>query len=139
MGLALILFLDANVLIYQHEGSPAIQRAITTQVKQWLGASTQAQVYVCRLAVMECCVKPLREGDTLLLNRYRQFFASAQIIELTAAVVESATQLRALHGLKTPDALHAACALTLPASTLFLSADTVFQRVAGLQVRLFRI
>jgi hypothetical protein len=40
------------------------------------------------------------------------------------------------HGLKTPDALQAACALSLPGVVFFVTADVGFSRVAALDVRL---
>ncbi len=135
----MILFLDSNALIYQYEGSPTVQKAVTEQVRRWAGRGAQTTPAVSRLAVMECCVKPLREGNAALLARYRQLFAATAIIELDAAVIDTATQLRATHGLKTPDALHAACALTLAAPYAFVSGDKAFQRVTGLPLKLLAI
>ena len=132
----MILFLDANALIYQFEGSVAVQKAVSEQVRRWAGRGATTTLAVSRLAVMECCVKPLREGDSALLTRYRQFFASTHIIELDAAVIDTATQLRASHTLKTPDALHAACALSITAPYAFVTADKAFQRVPGLPLKL---
>jgi predicted nucleic acid-binding protein len=83
---------------------------------------------------MECRVKPLREGDKALLASYDAFFAQVQIIELSAAVVEQATQIRAATALKTPDALQAACALSLGKPCGFVTGDAGFSRVSGLQV-----
>ena len=60
-------------------------------------------------------------------------------MELSAAVVEQATVLRVRYGLKTPDALQAACAMALPAPTLFVTGDQGFAKVAGLDVRLIAL
>ena len=76
----------------------------------------QAQLVVSRLLFLECRVLPLKEKNDILLGRYNQFFCmpSLQIIELTADVINMATDLRANYSisLRTPDALQIACALT---------------------------
>lgn len=56
--------------------------------------------------------------------------------ELTSGVVELAAQLRAFHGLKTPDALQAATALSLPGDTIFVTGDPRFKDMPGLTVEL---
>jgi predicted nucleic acid-binding protein len=58
------------------------------------------------------------------------------IVELSAAVVERATQLRATHGLRTPDGLKAACCLQLGPDAVMITGDAGFQRLQALQVRL---
>jgi predicted nucleic acid-binding protein len=51
-------------------------------------------------------------------------------------VVELATQLRANQGLRTPDALQAACCLQLGPDAVMITGDASFQRVQALQVSL---
>ena len=58
------------------------------------------------------------------------------VVELSASVVELATQLRANHGLCTPYALQAACCLQLEPDAVMITGDTSFQRVQALQVSL---
>ena len=57
-------------------------------------------------------------------------------VELTAPVVEQATLVRALHGLRTPDALQAACCLQLGPEAVMVSGDADFRRIPTLQLRL---
>ena len=59
--------------------------------------------------------------------------AQARIVELTAAVVDTATTLRASYVLKTPDALQAASALSLGDDVVFVTADLGFARLSGLK------
>ena len=65
---------------------------------------------LCRL---ETRVLPLHEGDQRLLNRYDAFFSTlhAYASPMSSGVFYLATQIRAEHRLKTPDALHLASAL----------------------------
>lgn len=78
---------------------------------------------------MECRVKPLRNRNASLLAAYDSLFAQTQIAELTADVVTLATRLRTEYGLKTPDALQAACALSMSGELVFLTGDAGFDRV----------
>lgn len=132
------LFLDACALIYRFEGNAAFRLATRTLLARLSAGSAAAVVAVSRLSLLECRVKPLREGDLPLLNRYDAFFAACQIVELSASVVETATTLRARYALKTPDALQAAGALSLAPAVHFVTADQVFAKVVGLDVRLIQ-
>lgn len=66
------------------------------------------------LTRLECRVKPLKTGNTLQLAGYERIFAmpSYRFVPLNKAVFDLATELRAQHGLKTPDALHLAAAIS---------------------------
>jgi len=130
------LFLDACALIYRFEGAAAFRSAATTLLAQLSAQQPSVELVVSRLSVLECRVKPLREGDAVLLRRYDDFFATVHIVELSAEVVEAATHLRARYGLKTPDALQAASAFAASERALFVTADAGFAKVAGLDVRL---
>jgi predicted nucleic acid-binding protein len=80
----------------------------------------------------------MRRGDQACLDRFEALFAQPDllVVELTASVVELATQLRANLGLRTTDALQAACCLQLGPDALMITGDAGFQRVQALQVRL---
>ncbi len=130
----MIVFLDSSALIYYFEGAAPYRDAVTRILQDLKAAHPAATVAVSRLGVMECRVKSLREGNARLLARYEAFFQQVQIIELSAAIVDHATRLRAATGLKTPGALQAACALSLPAPSAFITGDGGFARVNGLDV-----
>lgn len=94
---------------------------------------------ISRLALLEVRVKPMRDNDTALLRRYDEFFAGRmEMVEIDAAVIDRATALRAAHGLKTADSIHAASALSLKEPALFVTGDQVFERVIGLKVILVK-
>lgn len=132
------LFLDVCALIYRFEGAAPFRIAAIETLAQLSAQQSSVELMVSRLSVLECRVKPLREGDAVLLNRYEDFFASVHIVELSAGVVDAATQLRARYGLKAPDALQAASAFVGSDRALFVTADAGFAKVTGLDVRLIR-
>lgn len=132
------LFLDANIIIYRVEAVEPFNQQVLATVKELVALHPQAGFAVSRLSMMECLVKPLRDQNDADIERYRGFFASAglQIIEISSLVLETATLLRARHGLRTPDAIQAASALSLKGPVTFLTGDKQFSRVPGLNVRL---
>lgn len=129
------LFLDACTITYRIEDAhPWNERLVAwlTDVRSH-GDVTLA---VSRLSLLECRVKPLRDGDTALLARYDEFFSAPdlRVVELDADVLEGATRIRALTGLRTPDALQAASCLAFDHEAVFLTTDAGFRRVPGLRV-----
>jgi predicted nucleic acid-binding protein len=129
-----IAFLDSSALIYYFEGNARYRKAVFDTLQAVKASDPNAQVAVSRLGVMECRVKPLREGDRALLARYDTFFAQVQIVELSATVVDHATHVRATTALKTPNCLQAACAFSLGDACRFITGDEDFARVQGLKV-----
>jgi predicted nucleic acid-binding protein len=136
LACAVIAFLDSSALIYYFEGAPRYRQAVVETLAAIKSKDASATVAVSRLGVMECRVKPLRAGDKVLLAAYDSFFAQTQIVELSAEVVTLATNIRASNGLKTPDALQAACAMSLGADCVFVTGDVGFGRLQGLNVQI---
>lgn len=58
-------------------------------------------------------MKPLRNNNAILLSEYEAVFDAARfvLLDVTAAVLDRATDLRARHGFKVPDAIHLASAI----------------------------
>lgn len=129
----MIAFLDSSAVIYYFEGDATAQKAVRDVLLNLKNQYPSCELAVSRLGVMECRVKPLRDNAIALLAAYEAFFAQARIVELTAAVVDAATTLRASYGLKTPDALQAASALSLGEDVVFVTADLGFARLSGLK------
>jgi predicted nucleic acid-binding protein len=130
------LFLDACALIYRFEGAPAFRTATVNLITQLTAGQPNLTLAVSRLSVLECRVKPLRDGNTTLLKRYDDLFVAVQVVELSAVVVDVATRIRVRYGLKTPDALQVACALQSSEPVMMLTGDQTFKRLteSGLQV-----
>jgi predicted nucleic acid-binding protein len=135
-----IAFLDASALIYLLEGDAHWARAVQQEIGRLASDQPGLKIAVSRLSALECRVGPLRRGDQASLARFDAFFAQPDLlwVELSASVVEQATQLRATHGLRTPDALQAACCLQLGPEAVMLSGDADFRAIPVLQLRLIR-
>ena len=131
----MIAFLDSSALIYYFEGAAHYRDAVLDVLREIKALNPDARIAISRLGVMECRVKPLREGNVELLARYEAFFMRALIVELSAAIVDVATDLRVSTALKTPDALQAAGALSFAAACIFVTGDAGFMRVPQLVVR----
>jgi predicted nucleic acid-binding protein len=134
----MILFLDANIIIYRVEVVEPFNRQVFATLQELVTLHPDAGFAVSRLSMLECLVKPLRDQNTAEIDRYRDFFASAglQMVEVSSLVIETATLLRARHGLRTPDAIQAASALSIKVPVTFLTGDKQFTKVPGLNVRL---
>ena len=127
------VYIDANAIIYSVERIDPY-RELLAPMWQEAGAGRFA-LASSELVVLETLIKPLREGNARLEMLFRSIFAAAEmdLIPATLAIWEYAARIRAVTGLKTPDALHAATALQAEC-TLFVTNDGDFRRVEGLPV-----
>ena len=130
MEFGMILFLDSNVLIYLIEGDTLLVSQVQHSLQKLLTSHSNPVIAVSALTLMECRVAPLRDRNTSLLQLYDDFFStdSLQIVNLSRNVLEIATRIRANFGLKTPDALQAACCLSLESQHLFLTEDRTYRK-----------
>ena len=133
-------FLDASALIYLVEGAEPFAARTRRALSDLAQREPPAAVALSRLTWLECRVRPLREGESEVLEAFDAFFRRSDIVwvELSAQVVEPATEIRARTALKTPDALQAACCLQLGADHLFVTGDIAFRKVAGLRVKVLK-
>jgi uncharacterized protein len=127
------LYLDANPIIYSIEGVPEFRTAALAWIER--AEAAQHAVITSRLSRLECRVKPLREGNTDLLDRFDGFFSreELELVEVSAEVIENATELRAKPSFRAPDAIHLASAI-LSKADVFLTGDRSLQRCPGLTV-----
>jgi predicted nucleic acid-binding protein len=105
-------YLDSCIVIYLIEGPDSLSRRIQSALQPT--DREPPRLFFSDLTRLECRIGPLRKGDSSLLRRFDQFFASEglQKLAIEAQVFDLATALRASHIAKTPDALHLAAALT---------------------------
>jgi predicted nucleic acid-binding protein len=132
------LFLDANIIIYWVESAEPHYSKCVTMLRNLCSRYPEAQFAASRLSFLECRVKPLRDKNFQLLSKYDQFFHAKdlQIIELTSHVIDIATELRSQSGLRTPDALQVACALSLSLDhdIIFVTGDIRIKNIQGLSI-----
>jgi predicted nucleic acid-binding protein len=115
-----LVYLDACAIIYLVEGAQAIQQTVKTRLSQHHANALTTS----RLSRLECRIGPLKNNAASLLSIYEAFLSAAglTIVELTADVIERATDLRAAYGFKTPDALHLGSAIEGGAD-IFITGD----------------
>ena len=106
-----LVYPDTNVLIYLVEDRLGLARKVRP-----LLYPTHEELPVLvfsELTRMECRVQPLRAGDSGILLAYEKLFTNRayRFARFDRSSFDIATQLRAEHGLKTPDALHLAAAI----------------------------
>ncbi len=101
-----MIYLDSCIVIYAVEDDGA--RGM--RVRERLAASGDEIVAVSGLVTMECLVGPLRAGDLGLRDHYERALRNFERLPVGEAQFIRAAELRAQHGLGTPDALHLAIA-----------------------------
>jgi uncharacterized protein len=84
------------------------------------------------LVKLECLVKPLQTGDLVLHKRYESVFEQLSLLLLGDNVFLQAAQLRSRFGLKTPDALHLACAQANECRSIWTNDDRLARASHGL-------
>jgi predicted nucleic acid-binding protein len=102
------VYLDSCILIYRLEGSPPFAEPVAEAIR----TATGAVFCISDLVRLECLVGPLRQNDADRKAAFEAHFRKLTRVSLTRAVFDLAAELRARHRLKTPDAIHAAAALT---------------------------
>lgn len=130
-----LIYLDANIVIRLVEGDAATRAPLVARLAASLGVA--GSLVTSRLSRLECRSNPLRAGDLATVAQFDVFFAGVELVvaELSAAVVERATELRAKYNLKTPDALHYATAIEFGAA-VFLTGDQGLSRCSEMPVEM---
>lgn len=131
-----LLYLDTCCIIYLIEATAPFHASVVRRVATQ-ATIPDAALVTSRLARLECRTKPLREANTALLARYEAFLTAQRfrLAEISPAVIESATDLRARYGFKTPDAIHLATALVEKADA-FLTGDSQLRQCVEVRVEL---
>lgn len=103
-------YLDSCTVIYFVERTPLFAERIDSAL---FAKGNSVRALVSDLTRLECRVGPKRQVDAARLYRYDAFFSLDRIehAALDSDTFEIATDLRAQHGLKVPDALHLAAAI----------------------------
>jgi len=126
--------LDTAPLIYfieQHPKYIDILRPFFQAV-----ARGESRVVTSTVTLIEVLVHPLRNGDEALARQYNDILLSSphvSTLPVTFSTAQGAAELRASHGLKTPDAIQVATALRHEADAI-LTNDRDLSGIEGLQV-----
>ncbi len=100
-----LIYLDSCILIYAVEDASPRGDAVRARL-----ARTDDRLAISPLVMLECMVAPMRSDDLALRDRYTRAFERCDLINLGVPEHLRAAELRARHGLRTPDALHLAAA-----------------------------
>jgi predicted nucleic acid-binding protein len=125
---------DTAVFIYlieEHQRFLPAARALFARADQG-----ELEIVTSAITLLEVLVIPYRSRDEALALRYEAILTGSRgvrLIEPDQAQLRTAAQLRAVHGIRTPDALQMAAALTTRCSAL-VTNDRRFPSLAGLRV-----
>ena len=128
------VYLDANIFIYTLEGMEP-WADLLSDVFAGLTAGKLSAV-TSSLSLSECLVLPFKHKKNELVAVYREALLPSHYlttVPIDDRVLISAANIRAQTGLKLPDAIHAATALTQQC-TAMLTNDPGFKRVPGIEL-----
>ena len=127
-----VVGLDTAPLIYFIEENPAYLEI----VRPFFEAVDHGdfQVVTSVVTLLEVLVQPLRIGETEVAQQYRDILTSATgltTVDLSRDIAEEAARLRAVHHIRTPDAIQLAVA-TRAGASFFLTNDIRLPALPGL-------
>jgi len=101
-----MIYLDSCIAIYLVEQRDPYLSQIDSAL-----AATRLPLCSSELVKMECLVRPIRDNNMTLITAYEATIQGLNRLDISPAVFGLATKIRAqFRRLKTPDALHLACA-----------------------------
>jgi predicted nucleic acid-binding protein len=107
-----IVFLDTAPLIYFIEGNSDYQEKLEKLFK--LNDENYFQFLTSTITLIEVLVKPLKDGETKIVEQYKTILTNAEgidIFDITTPIAVKAAEIRAKYNVKTPDALQVATAI----------------------------
>ena len=125
-----LIYFDACLVIYLAESHARWGKPVAVAIAQ----AVEARFGISPLGKCECLVAPLRRGDPVQQRAYTELFDQFAPLAMPDPVYLQAAQLRAHFNLKTPDALHLACAQYHGCEALWTNDD----RLAGASYGLAR-
>lgn len=129
-----LIYLDTCLLIYATERDPVFGEPTLAA----MAAHPDTRFAISPLVKLECLVNPIKSGDLVLQRHYEA--AMAQLIQLPfpEQVFLAAAQLRGRFNLRTPDALHLACAQHHGCDALWTNDDRLAEAGHGLARNVLR-
>ncbi len=129
-----MIYLDTCLLIYAIERDPLFGDRATLAI----AAARDSRFAISPLVKLECLVKPLRTGNLVLQRYYEAALEELMLLAMPESVYLAAAQLRARFGLRTPDALHLACAQMHGCDALWTNDDRLAAAGHGLALNVLR-
>ena len=129
-----LIYLDSCLVIYLVENRPRWGESITRAIAR----AGEARFGVSPLVKCECLVGPMRRGDSVLERAYSQLLDQFALLPMPQPVYPQAARARAHFGLRTPDALHLACAQHHGCDALWTNDDRLAQASHGLAHNILR-
>ena len=127
-----LIYLDTCLLIYLVEDRDGRGAAVERSMQ----SATDARFAISPLVRLEAYVKPLRDGDMMLHRRYERATSHYALLSLDVSAYDQAALLRARFGLRTPDALHLACAQLHDCTALWTNDQRLHNAAHGLAVEI---
>ncbi len=123
-----LIYLDACLLIYLVErhsrwGEP---------IARLIGQFGHEHFALSDLVKCECLVGPIKDRNLTLRASYLATFDTITSLGMPESVYLLAAELRAIFGLRTPDALHLACAQYHRCQALWTNDDRLLRASRGL-------
>jgi predicted nucleic acid-binding protein len=128
-----IVYVDTAPIIYTVERHADYEALL---LPLWAALDARLiEVVTSELTLLETLVKPLRDGNQVLIDDYEKLLTATNIKmqPITASILQDAAKIRAITNLKTPDAIHAATALSV-GSKQFITNDTDYRKLNSLFV-----
>jgi predicted nucleic acid-binding protein len=125
--------LDTSVFIYQLEANPRYV-GLTDRIFAWL-ESPDRQAVTSTITMTELLVQPYRDSQEQRVDEFYALLTTYPNLDWIAPdleVADIAARIRAMHRLRTPDALQAATAIRAQATGL-VTNDPILERVAGFE------
>lgn len=128
-----VIYLDSCLLIYAIENDPVFGARTLAAMK----AHAKQRFAISPLSKLECLVKPIRDGDLVLQQHYEAALDNLVLLPMPQAVYLAAAHLRARFALRTPDALHLACAQHHACTALWTNDERLARAGHGLARNIF--
>lgn len=131
-----IIGLDTMVFIYHFEENK-IYSPLTFSIFESLEKGNFNAI-TSILTLLEILVKPKRESNLILTERYKillETFPNLQVKALDENIADVASSLRANYNINTPDAIQVATSLEAQAN-VFITNDTSLKKITEIKVML---
>lgn len=129
-----LIYLDACLVIYLTESHTRWGQSVAKAMAQ----AVDSRFAVSPLVKCECLVGPIKRGDPVLHRAYSALFDQFASLAMPEPVYLQAAQLRAQFGLRTPDALHLACAQHHGCDALWTNDERLAQASHGLALNILK-